>query len=248
MYPVLLRWRGIRIHSYSALLYLGMVFGIMAGSYAARLSGLNVTRVFVAMVALIVAGLIGSRLLFVVTNWRLYRREPWRMWRRSEGGAALQGGLLAALLFSVPVLATMELPFGVFWDIAVFPLSIGLIFARLGCLLHGCCGGHSTIGLLALYLPDQNGVWRWRVPTQLLELTLGILILLGSISLWHLRPFLGFAFLLAVAVYAWSRFFIEPMREQRDWLGTFDIQQFVAAAIGTAALVALLVAALKASF
>jgi phosphatidylglycerol---prolipoprotein diacylglyceryl transferase len=205
MYPVLLRWHGVRVHSYAACLYVGMVLGMIAGNYAANVSGLHSARAFVAMVLLIVAGLVGARLLFIATHWSLYRSQPSRIWRRSEGGAAVQGGLLLAVAVSVPLLAAIGLPFGAFWDVMTLAMLIGLIFARLGCLLHGCCGGRPTRGRFALYLPDHRGVWRRRIPTQLLEAGGGVLILLGAVGLWDQRPFHGAIFLAAVTAYAWGR-------------------------------------------
>ena len=242
MRPVLLHWHGIRIHSHPAFLYVGMVLGLIAGNYAANVSSLNSVRVFVATLLLIVVALVGARLLFVATHWQRYRREPSRIWRRPEGGAAMQGGLLLAVALSAPVLAAIGLPFGAFWDVATFTIVIGLIFARLGCLLHGCCGGRPTQGRLALCLPNQRGVWRRRIPTQLLEAGGGVLILLGAIALWDQRPFPGAVFLSAVTVYACGRFALEPLREHRDQLGRLDLQQALAAAFGTLALAGLLIA------
>jgi phosphatidylglycerol:prolipoprotein diacylglycerol transferase len=242
MHPVLMRWHGVRIHSYPAFLYVGMVLGLIGGNYAANVSGLDSVRVFVAMLLLIIAALVGARLLFVATYWPIYRREPSRIWRRSEGGAALQGGLVLAVALSVPLLAAIGLPFGAFWDVATFTMLIGLVFTRIGCLLHGCCGGRPTQGRFALYLPDQHGIWRRRIPTQLLEGGWGMLILLGAVGLWHERPFPGAIFLAAVAAYACGRFILEPMREHQDRIGALDVQRTLAAALGTVALAGLLIA------
>jgi prolipoprotein diacylglyceryltransferase len=242
MHPVLLRWHGVRIHSYPACLYVGMVLGLIAGNYAANVSGLDSFDVFVATLLLSVAALLGARLLFVAMHWPIYGRERRRNWRRSEGGAAMQGGLLLAVAVSVPLLAAIGLPLGAFWDVATFTMLIGLVVARLGCLLHGCCGGRPTEQRLALYLPNEHGVWRRRIPTQLLEAGWGGLILLGAVGLWNERPFPGAIFLAAVTAYACGRFVLEPMREHRDRIGALDLQRALAGAIGTVALAGLLIA------
>ena len=242
MYPVLLHWHGIRIHSYLAFLYFGMVLGLLAGNYAANVSGLDSVRVFVAMLLLMLAGLVGARLLFVAIHWRIYRREPGRIWRRSEGGAAMQGGLLLAVLVSLPLLAAVRLPLGLFWDVATFTMLIWLSVARLGCLLHGCCGGRPTQSWFAVCLPNQRGVWRRRIPTQLVEAGWGALILLGAAGLWDARPFPGAVFLAAVTAYACGRFILERLRDHRDRVGALDVQRALAAAIGMLGLGTLLIA------
>ena len=57
----------------------------------------------VASVALIIPALIGSRLLFVFSHWDIYRRDLSRIWRRSEGGMAMYGGLILTVPLSIPL-------------------------------------------------------------------------------------------------------------------------------------------------
>ncbi len=238
MRPVLFAWHGVRIYSYPAMLYLGMVLGIVAANYAANLAGLDSARVYVAMVLLTIPGLVGARLLFVVTHWQHYRHQPGHIWRRSEGGAAMLGGLPLMLAVSVPLLSAFKIPFAAFWDVATFTIFIGLMFARVGCLLHGCCCGRPTQRRFALYLPDHRGVWRRRIPTQILDGGLAVLVLFGAIGMWNQRPFPGAVILATAAVYSFGRIFIEPTRKAQDRLGALNVQQALSAAIGVLALAA----------
>jgi len=242
MRPVLLTWRGGRLRSYPTLLYLGMVFGIVAGDYAANVSGLDATRVLVALTILTIPGLVGARLLFVATHWELYRYERGRIWRRSEGGAAMQGGLLLAVAASVPLVRALGLRFGAFWDVATFAALIQLVFARFGCLLHGCCAGRTTAGWFALELPDHRGVLQRRVPSQLVEAAWAVVILVGAMALWDHRPFPGVVFLTALTAYALGRIMFEPLREARSRIGGLDVQRGLAGVFGAVALMRLLVA------
>lgn len=246
MRPVLFRWHGLRVHSYPAMLYVGLVLGVVAGGHAAGLEGLAQGRAVVALALLTIPALVGARLLFVAIHWRVYRREPRRIWRRSEGGAAMLGGLPLAVLASVPLLTTMHVPFAAFWDAATFTIVIGMVLARAGCLLNGCCGGRPTTGWLGLLLPDHHGVWRRRIPTQVLEAAWALLLLGGGVALWDHRPFPGAVFLTTVAAYALGRIVLEPTRELQDWLGRVNVQQMISVAFAALAMVGLLVAWLHA--
>jgi prolipoprotein diacylglyceryltransferase len=217
--PVLWQWRGITIRSYVALLYLGLVCGVLAGDLAARAAGLDARRVYVATLVLLVPALVGARLLFVVTHWDRYRREPARIWRRSEGGAAMYGGLVLSLAVSVPVLAAARLPFGPFWDVATFTMLVGLVSTRVGCLLHGCCGGRLTNGALGMSLPGPDGVVRRRVPTQLLEMAWGALLLATAAAFSRRAPFPGGVFVSVVVAYALGRIALELGRDPVDRRG-----------------------------
>jgi phosphatidylglycerol---prolipoprotein diacylglyceryl transferase len=240
MRRILFQWRGFQVYSYPAMLYLGLVCGIIAGNYAANLARLNSARVFIATLLLLIPALAGARLLFVATHWEVYRRAPERIWRRSEGGAALYGGVPFMLLASVPLLAALEIPLGAFWDVATFTILIGMIFTRFGCLLNGCCGGRATDGPIALYLPDYVGNWQRRIPTQLLEAGWAGLLLMGAMALWNHLPFPGAIFLYALAGYGVGRFVFESTRAEQDRLGKLTLHRLISLLLVVGALVTFL--------
>lgn len=127
------------------------------------------------------------------------------------------------LLASVPLLDSLQLPFAAFWDVAVFTILIGMTFTRIGCWLNGCCAGRPTEGRFAMYLPNAQGIWRQRIPTQLLEAGCAVLLLAGAIALWNRLPFRGALFLLVVAGYSGGRLVLETTREDQDRIGRFTI-------------------------
>jgi phosphatidylglycerol:prolipoprotein diacylglycerol transferase len=171
MRKILFSCNGLHVYSYPAMLYLGMLAGVFAGAHVAQLSGMNPNRFAAAIVLLIIPALVGSRLFFVFAHWDAYRHDLSRIWRRSEGGMAMYGGLIVTVPLSIPLLRTMHVPFGQFWDSATFTILLGMIFTRIGCLLNGCCSGRPTSAWFGFNLPDQRGIWRRRIPTQILEMT-----------------------------------------------------------------------------
>jgi phosphatidylglycerol:prolipoprotein diacylglycerol transferase len=240
MRPILFQWRGIEIYSYPAMLYLGLVFGITAGNYAAHVTRLDSARVFVATLLLLLPALAGARLLSVFSHWELYQRDLKRIWRRSEGGSALYGGLVA-LLLSVPLLAVLHVPFWTFWDVATFTILIAMILTRFGCLLNGCCAGRATQGWYTLSLPNRDGIWQRRLPTQLLEAGWAFLLLVGAVASWHLMPFRGALFLSAVVGYGMGRFVLELTRESQDRVGKLRLHHAISVTLIALALTTFIV-------
>ena len=237
---ILVEWGGLKLYAYPTMLYLGTLMGALAGTYAAGRLGLNPVRAYAAILLLFPLALIGSRLLFILAHWRLYRREPHRLWRQSEGGASLYGGLILSFLVSLPLLQIMGLRFGAFWDAASVTLVIGMMFTKVGCLLNGCCAGRPTTGRLAMSLPDIQGVWRRRVPAQLLEAGWAALILLGLIALWHRFPFEGARFLGALAADSGGRWWLESTREDMETIGSISLHQSISVILLAAVLVSFL--------
>jgi prolipoprotein diacylglyceryl transferase len=213
MRKVLLSWHGYNIYSYPTMLYIGMVAGAFLGARIAQAAGLDADRFAIAIIILAVPSLVGSRLFFVLTAWETYRCEPRRIWRRSEGGMSMYGGLILAVPVSIPLLHVLDLPLAMFWDAATFTILLGMAFTRVGCLLNGCCGGRPTQIWFALTLPDQRGDWQPRYPTQLMEIAFAVLLLVGALLLRNRTPFQGALFCSAVAAYAGGRILLEGLRE-----------------------------------
>jgi phosphatidylglycerol:prolipoprotein diacylglycerol transferase len=217
----LVRWRGVDISSYVAMLYLGCLAGVLVGAAVAGSYGLEQSRVALAMIILLIPALAGARLWFVVEHWSVYRREPRRIWRRSEGGSALYGGLLLSLAVSVPVLALFGIPYWTFWDAASFMMLVGLVFTRVGCVMNGCCAGRPTSGPLGIWLPDHDGVWERRIPTQFLEAGWAALVLAGAGLLSAHRPFAGAVLIGVLAAYGAGRILLAPTRADAGTRGSW---------------------------
>ena len=224
MRRILVSWRGWNLYSYPTMLYVGMVCGIFVAAWVAGRSGLDPDRFVLASVILSVPSLIGARLFFVASHWALYRNDRARIWRRSEGGMAMYGGLLADVPLSIPLLYVMGLSFAKFWDAATFAILIGMIFTRFGCLLNGCCSGRPSAAWFALNLPDHRGIRRRRVPTQLLEAAWATVLLTAAFFLREREPFDGAIFGSAVLAYAVGRTFLQKLRDDRTVSDTGIIQ------------------------
>lgn len=227
MRRVLFRYRNLTVWSYPAMLYFGLVFGVVAGNLAAHRAGIDPVRTYIATIILIVPALAGARLLYVAAHWQMYRRDPRRIWNRREGGYIMYGGFPIALLLSVPLLAALHLPFGAFWDVASFTILIGMMFARIGCLLNGCCAGRPSSAWCTLSLPNAAGLWRKRIPTQIFEAAIAALLLLFAMAVWHSMPFSGALFLFVTLGYSGARFAMEFAREQEPTGSVFGIAQVI---------------------
>jgi prolipoprotein diacylglyceryltransferase len=178
-----------------------------------------------------VPALLGARLLYVALNWRTYRNDPTRIWRLSDGGAALYGGLTASFAFSLPLLAILRLPVLPFWDAATITMLIGMVFTKIGCHWNGCCAGRPVNGRMGLVLANAQGIRRRRVPVQLIEALLALMLLLGSIVFWNREPPPGAVFLAALGAYGAGRWALEATRETITLIGPISLNRAISAAL-----------------
>ncbi len=216
MRPVLFTIRGRRVWSYPALLYAGLVCGFYVMYAIAPTLGLAPEPAAAALLILFVPALVGSRLWFVLDHWTTYQDELPRIWRRSEGGMALYGGLVLALLVSPIVLGAFDVGFAAFWDAATFAILVAMLFTRVGCLLNGCCSGRASSGRVGLRLPDHAGHWQRRYPVQILEMAGALIVLLGAASLLALGPHHGAIFIFGLAGYGSVRLVLDRLRERPE--------------------------------
>jgi phosphatidylglycerol:prolipoprotein diacylglycerol transferase len=239
MRPVLFELRGMKIHAYPAFLFLGLTSGVIAGTEAGRHFGLNPVRLYAGLIILIIPALIGGRLLFVLTHMSLYRDGRARMFSPRAGGGALYGGLILALLCSVVVIPLLRLPLGAFWDAATITLLVGMAFTKVGCLLEGCCAGRRSESPVAMNLPNAQGVWCPRIPAQLMECGLAVVLLAIALS-WS-PPFGGALFLAALAAYSAARIPLGAVRETVDRAGKIRIDYAISITLFVGSVIAIII-------
>jgi prolipoprotein diacylglyceryltransferase len=209
------------------MLYVGICAGIVTGTWAASLRGLDPFRVQAAMLLLVVPALAGARLLFVASNWHIYRGDLRRIWRRSEAGASLYGGLALSFAVSLLLLPIAGLPIAAFWDATAVTMATAMIFTKIGCLLNGCCEGRPTDAPVGLHLPDINGQWRRRWPTQLLESGVAAFVLASALIWWNRDAADGSFALFAYGTYAAARLWLETKRATIERVGPWSLHRAI---------------------
>jgi len=89
----------------------------------------------------ILMGIIGGRLLWVISNWPITFYEIIEIW---EGGFAVLGSIIAILVFLPFYLHKHQIPTLPLLDLASIYAPLLQSIARLGCFLAGCCYGMPT--------------------------------------------------------------------------------------------------------
>ncbi len=137
---------GIPIHTYGLMLVGGFLGAVMvSGALAQRewrgeTGELRRDQIMDLALYVLIAGLVGSRLLFIIVNWEQYAKRPSDIFSLS-GGLVFQGGLLLAIAVSWWFARQNKIEFFRLGDIAMPTVSLGAAFGRLGCWSAGCCWG-----------------------------------------------------------------------------------------------------------
>lgn len=240
MRPILFQiWR-IPVFSYGFLLACAFVIGTVLGVREARRRGINPDKVIDLALYVCIAGIIGSRVLFVLLDIPTYFQDPIKIINLRDGGLSFQGGLASAILIGIWFCRREKINPWVMADIAAPLIPLGYALVRIGCLLNGCCYGLPTD--LPWALAARAGDQTLRHPTQLYAAVLSLVIFAILVRLRNHRKFPGYLMFLYVGLYSISRFIVEIFRDVPRMVGPLSITQLtsILLALGAFACIAIL--------
>jgi phosphatidylglycerol:prolipoprotein diacylglycerol transferase len=217
MYPILFRLDGFSLYAYGSFLILGIVVSGILAILKVRKEGppIPFERLADLFFYSVLSAVIGSRILFVLINFDLYRENPLRIFKIWEGGLVFYGGLILAVGVSIGYMRWYRLPILRLFDLIAPLLALGLFFGRIGCYFAGCCYGKETSLPWGIIFTNPNSLARLNVPlhpTQLYDAANGLAIFLLLLWKEKRKTFDGQIFFLFLLLYSITRFFIEMLR------------------------------------
>jgi len=220
MHPILFSVGDWPVYSYGVLLAAAYLIGLQLGVMRARKAGVDPARVMDLGIYLIIAALVGAKLMLIAVDWDYFRSQPRELLSLVRAGGVFYGGLIAAVAVGLWLVRRYKLPVWTTADLMAPGIALGHVVGRFGCLLAGCCYGRPTEVPWAITFTDplaaQNVGTPLGIPlhpTQLYDAGAELLIL--GVLLFTERkgkPFAGRTFWLYLLLYGISRFIIEFYR------------------------------------
>lgn len=250
---------GISVAYYGIIIALGMMLAVMICTRLAVKAGLDGDSFFNAAIIGIVLGVVGARLFYVAFSWDQYKDDLSAVFHIREGGLAIYGGVLTAIVVIVVYARKQHVRVGLMGDLVGVGLIIGQILGRWGNFFNREVFGGYTDGLFAMQLPLSDvrasdvtqelldhlividGTEFIQVhPTFLYESLWNLGVLALMLSAGRKKKFDGQVFLLYLGGYGLGRFWIEGIRTDQlliPGLG-IPVSQLIAAvmAVGAAVL------------
>ncbi len=148
MYPEIFGF----IKSYGLMLALSFAIGLWLSIRRGRVHGVTSEQVTDMVFGMLISGIVGVRLFFVLTHWGDF--HPWyKAFYIWDGGLTLYGGILASTTMVYVLARRRGIPFLVMADIFAPVVLMGVGFSRIGCFLAGCCFGHPSDVVCAVTFP-----------------------------------------------------------------------------------------------
>jgi len=103
--------------------------------------GVSEGEFWAAMWTLLLGGIVGGKLLFLLLGWEHYARGELRFWADFQVGFVFFGGLIGAAAAAALFARVRGLAFWRGADYFAVALPLGHAIGRLGCFAAGCCHG-----------------------------------------------------------------------------------------------------------
>jgi phosphatidylglycerol:prolipoprotein diacylglycerol transferase len=220
MFPELFSIGPITIYTYGVLLAASYLLGLQFARARARKWGLDPNRVLDLGIYIIIAALVGAKLLLLVTDFNQFRASATDLLSFARSAGVFYGGLIAAIGVAFWYIHRHQMPFWTTCDAFAPAIALGHVTGRLGCFAAGCCYGKPTSVPWAVVFTN---------PTQLYESGTELLILIVLLATERRgRPFPGRTFWLYMILYAVSRYIIEFYRgDPRGVIFGVSTSQFI---------------------
>ncbi|MDP2653774.1 MAG: prolipoprotein diacylglyceryl transferase [Candidatus Omnitrophota bacterium] len=213
MHPILLKIGPVSLFSYGLMLAVAALTCAWLLSRDARKHGIPSETIYDLMFWLVLSGIAGARILYVVLHWEQFSGRPLEILMVQSGGLSFQGGFLAAAAAGAWYVRRQKLPILFMLDLMAPYIALGHAIGRIGCFLNGCCYGRPASW--GIYFPVHGARLQ---PTQLYdtaELFLVFLILRFSQKRSQVR---GEVFALYMALAGLQRFINEFFRGDHEHL------------------------------
>lgn len=222
---------GFEIAYYGMIIGLSVVAGILMASHIAKKTNQNPDIYYDLAIYAVIFSVIGARLYYVIFSWEYYKDDLLSIFNLREGGLAIYGAVIAAVITVAVFCKIKKLSFGVLVDTAVPGLVLGQLMGRWGNFFNREAFGEYTDSLFAMQLPldavrssDVTDMMRSNIqvideisyiqvhPTFLYESLWNVGVLLVLLWWRKYKKFDGEILLMYLFGYGVGRFWIEGLR------------------------------------
>ena len=233
---------GFSVHLYGVVIALGLMLAVIYACRRSKQFGLKAEDLTDGVLFIVPFAVLCARLYYCIFAWDNYKDDLIRILYIWEGGLAIYGGVIGAAIGIVVFSLVKKIRVGAVLDITALGFLIGQSIGRWGNFFNREAFGAETNSILRMGLLNKytQSVTYYH-PTFLYE---SVWNAIGFVLLHFLskkRKYDGQVALLYVAWYGLGRTFIEGLRMDSLYWGSFRVSQLLAALSCFAAVAALMV-------
>lgn len=221
----------VTIYGYGLMIAIGALSAYITSEYRAKKRGMQYELVFNLFIWALVGGILGAKLLYLLTQLKAIMEDPSLLLDISHG-FVVYGGIIGGIISGFLFTKKHKLNFLEFFDLVMPSIALAQGFGRLGCLLAGCCYGNETNSVFHLIFHESdfapNNVPL--IPTQPISSVLDFLNFFALIMIAKRSKAKGQVAGFYLTFYSAGRFILEFFRGDlvRGTVGPLSTSQFIA--------------------
>jgi phosphatidylglycerol---prolipoprotein diacylglyceryl transferase len=222
VFPRLFHIGSFYLPTYGFLVASGVLIGLWISVRNSEKQGINGDDAWNLGILVVLAGIVGAKILYVVNDWSTYAgnwREIFSLSTLQSGGV-FSGGLVAAFAMAAWYVRRHRMPALGTCDAFAPGLAFGHVLGRFGCFSAGCCYGKPTSHFWGVVFTDPlakavsgTPLGIPLEPTQLIEAAAEFFNFLLLTWMFQRKKFDGQIFGSFIFLYGVERFFIEFLRD-----------------------------------
>lgn len=221
--PIAFEIFGIPIMWYGILIASGVLIGALLALRQSRKIGFREEDLIDLLIFAIPSAIIGARVYYVIFNLDLYKGNILEMINIRNGGLAIHGGLITAVIVAIIFCKVRKVKFWQIADITAPSIVLAQAIGRWGNFIN-----HEAYGIETTLPWGINVGGKIVHPTFLYESLWNLLIF--AFLIWYRknkRKSDGEVFILYMILYSLGRFFVEGLRIDSLYFETFRVAQVV---------------------
>ena len=244
--PKYLQIGPLMIYYYGVIIAVGLILAVLYACKRSKEFGIKEDDVVDGVLWVTPFAILCARAYYVIFSWSNYAGDPMKIFYIWEGGLAIYGGVLGALLGVAVFCRIKKIKIAAMLDLVMIGFLIGQSIGRWGNFMNREAFGAETMSFFRMgLLNPYTDIVTFVHPTFLYESAwnaLGFVIL--HFASKH-RRYDGQMALSYAAWYGLGRTFIEGLRADSLYWGPFRVSQLLAAVSCFAAVIALILLSFK---
>lgn len=246
MHQICFQIGSLTIYWYGVFMALGFTFGLLNLIWLGRSRNYDTQFCSDLMFWLMISGIVGARIAYVLENWSEYAAAPHTIFLINQGGLVFYGGFVAAGAAIVIFALKKKVKILPLIDFVITSVPLAHAFGRVGCFLNGCCFGKCTNLPIGVRFPKPSPPWfeQWSHniiaktatlsasvhPVQLYSSACNFMIYIVVLLVYRRSKRAGVTLAVYLMLYSVGRFVLEFFRGdhgERVSVGALSIAQFI---------------------
>jgi phosphatidylglycerol---prolipoprotein diacylglyceryl transferase len=173
--PAVCETQGLPIRGYGMMIMLAVIAGTWLAAWRGQRVGVDPDLMFSLVFWMLVPGIIGARLFYVIHFWDDQFLPAYtdpggsfgalmaKIVNVAQGGLVVYGAFFGGVAGMLVFVRKHRLPLLATCDLIAPSMALGLAIGRIGCLLNGCCFGAVCDHSWAIHFPPESPPYRTQV-------------------------------------------------------------------------------------